>query len=696
MIRWIPYVFVRFVFFFIAGILAGIYFPDSVVLSWAWIIFLSAAGLFIVLVVLQRKLPMAFNPGAIGLLAIAAGGYTNVGLHTASYDGDNISYVSEPVAFYEAVILSYPQEKEKVWKATAAIRSVHTGVSRNWKPCSGNVLLYFRKDDFIRPYRYGDVLVIRGKPDEVPAPANPHEFDYKRFLAYRNIYHQQFLRESDVRFLHRDPPSVVTDVALTARERAQTVLKKYVSGTQEQAIVSALVLGVTDGLDNDLVSAYAASGAMHVLAVSGLHVGIIYWILVTVLAPLRATPAGRWALVVISIMVLWSYAFVTGLSPSVLRAVTMFSFLTLAQPWGRRTNIYNTLSVSAFCLLLYDPFLIMSVGFQLSYLAVLGIVYLYPRIYGWWQPAAWLPDKVWQTTCVSLAAQAATFPLGLLYFHQFPVYFLFSNLLVIPLSFLVLIQGLVLLIASFVTPLAQVIGYCLTWIVRLLNGGVFIIESLPFSLIDNLYITSGQCLALTGIVFSITLLFTLRKLYYLWISLSLAMVFSAIQWNRRIETSGLYKIIVYKVPGHSAIDLMAHEQTYFFSDPAFSNSDERLRFHVQPNRLVNGIEQVRAATGQPFMQNFKGCKLFLWKQSEVLFIEDKNFDFAKRYPVDYVILARNAIKDLGQVRDKVTFGQLIIDSSNSWYVADKLLKQATDSGLRIHSVVHAGAFEVII
>src|SRR6185369_7936506 len=121
---------------------------------------------------------------------------------------------------------------------------------------------------------------------------------------------------------------------------------------------------------------------------------------------------------------LWGYAFLTGLSPSVLRAVTMFSFVAIAKPVGRRTNFYNTLAASAFCLLLYDPYLIMSVGFQLSYLAVLGIVYLQRPIYNLWEAKSWFADWAWQLSCVSIAAQIATFALGFLYFHQFPVYFL--------------------------------------------------------------------------------------------------------------------------------------------------------------------------------------------------------------------------------------------------------------------------------
>src|SRR5690606_30371161 len=234
---------------------------------------------------------------------------------------------------------------------------------------------------------YGDLLVIKGAPQRPDPPANPAEFDYARYLEQRNIFHQHFVREGVMR-MGAEPSNGVLALAYKLRARAEAVLRTYVPGERAQGIARALVLGVTDGLDNELREAYAGVGVMHILAVSGLHVGVIYFVLASLLRPLNRLPKGNWAVAVISIFVLWLYAFITGLSPSVLRAVTMFSFLTLAKPWRRGTNVYNTLAVSAFVMLLADPWLVCSVGFQLSYLAVLGIVYFYPRLIPLWEPTS--------------------------------------------------------------------------------------------------------------------------------------------------------------------------------------------------------------------------------------------------------------------------------------------------------------------
>jgi len=189
----------------------------------------------------------------------------------------------------------------------------------------------------------------------------------------------------------------------------------------------------------------------------------------------------------------------------------MFSFIVVARPFGRDTNIYNTLAASAFLLLLYNPYLIMSVGFQLSYLAVVGIVYLQGPLYRLWEPTSLFWDKLWKVTCVSLAAQLATFSLGLFYFHQFPVYFLFSNLAVIPLSVVVLVMGVLLLVISPFVWLAGFTGLLLQFIISLLNGIVTFVEGLPFSLINGVYITALQCFALMGMIICVVPLFESRK-----------------------------------------------------------------------------------------------------------------------------------------------------------------------------------------
>ena len=499
-----PYAFVRIILFFIGGIVFGIYFPEAIprVFSIALCALLGLfyIGFYFLSRILKTKI---FNPGFLGLVVVFVTGYAHLQYQTDSKLENHLLTESDGVEFYTVQLTTSPQKKTNSWKAEARLLTTYTD---EWKTREGNILLYFSKDFFQKPFYYGDILLIKGRPQLLQRPANPGEFDYQKFLSYRNIFHQHFLRSGNVVLLKNDPPSRLMASAITARLWADSTLRAHVRGEREQGIASALVLGVTDGLDNELLNAYAATGAMHVLAVSGLHISIIYMLLLTLLKPLKKIKYGEWILALISLIVLWGYSFVTGLSPSVLRAVTMFSFMAISKPMGRNTNIYNTMAASALFILLFDPYLIMSVGFQLSYLAVIGIVYLQPGLYKLWQPRQRLWDEIWKISCVSIAAQISTFALGLLYFHQFPNYFLLSNLLVIPGSFLVLIVGIGVLAIGFIGTLASGLGWVLTWLIKGLNIVVFSVEKIPFSLVENINVGVAQCWILMLIMVCITLL----------------------------------------------------------------------------------------------------------------------------------------------------------------------------------------------
>jgi len=689
MLHWIPYAVVRIVLFFIAGILLGIYCPDFLPQHIAAIVFVALLTVYIGHFIAQRITQKTlFNPGMIGLLAILLAGYLQLLHRTDSRRADNLINLKTPVAYYQAVVTGYTQEKATAWKVEARLLQVKD--SSTWQSIQGNIVLYFPKKEFQRSFQYGDVLLIRGQPQVTPPPGNPGEFDYKRYLAFRKIYHQHFVKRKDVKRLDSQPDSRLLYYAICARNWADATLKKYVEGEREQAIASALVLGVTDGLDNELLNAYAATGAMHVLAVSGLHISIIYMIILWLLKPLGTSRASQWIAAGISLFILWGYAYITGLSPSVLRAVTMFTFVAVAKAWNRQTNIYNVLAASAFFLLLYEPYLIMSVAFQLSYLAVLGIVYLQPGLYQLWEPASRLWDEVWKITTVSIAAQLATLSLGLLYFHQFPNYFLLSNLLVIPGSFFVLIAGLVVLVIGFITPVASFVGLLLKWSIQALNIVVFTVEAFPFSLVDNIYIDTFQSWLLMGVIISAVLLFQFRSFRYIAVAFICTLLFAAVQWHHFYQDVDRRYITVYKVPHHSAVDLTAQGHVYFLTDSLLPQKAPAIRFHIHPNRLHNGVEEVST-----LVQPVTSYQLLHWQEKSILRITDGKA-IPSQTKVDYLIISNNAIRNLASLLKQIDASEIILDSSNSYYFATKLLAQASQLNVRVHSVWHEGAFSVQI
>jgi competence protein ComEC len=688
MFRWIPFVFVRVVLFFIAGILLGVYLADSISERIVQSLLVFFAALYFVLYLFKNRLSIKIDLGFIGLIIIFLSGYLLLLIRTDSRDAQHFIHLQQPVEYYTATIDNYTQEKDKSWKVEAVVEEVR--IAGNWCAVKGKVLLYFSKDDFERPFSYGDRLLITGSPVLLMPPGNPGEFDYKRFLTFRKIYHQHFLRGNAVTKIDYAPPSLLYSYALQARLWADAKLRLYVKGEREYGIASALALGVTDGLDNDIMQAYSATGALHVLSVSGLHVGIIYWILLLLLKPLSKQKRGKWILAFVSLVVLWSYAFITGLSPSVMRAVTMFSFVAFARPLQWTTNIYNTLAVSAFCLLLYEPYLIMSVGFQLSYIAVLGIVYLQRPLYQWWETPNWLLDKIWQVTTVSIAAQIATVSLGLLYFHQFPVYFIFSNLLVIPVSFIVLVLGLAVPLFSFIPALASILGWLLTGSIKIMNASVTMVEALPYSLIDNIFITTAQSWLIMLTLLSIILLLHVRKFYLVAVICSLITILSVTQWLHFKNKVDKKQLVVYKVADHTAIDFIETGKTYFLSDSILINDKEKMRFHIRPNRLMSETSTIELADDQSFVKKIRGGKLVRWHERIILIVDDDKA-IIPNLTADYVILSNNAAS-LTNIIKRINFKYLIVDGSNSFYFADKVKSDADRLKIQVHSVLHQGAF----
>jgi competence protein ComEC len=684
--RWILYAFVRMVVFLCGGILLAIHLPDVIDATLAQALLVALVVIYVVLALMYRRWQR--NPGLFGLLALFVAGFSITLQHTTSRSEAHFLHLKTPVAYYTAVATKPAEEKSKSWKLEVAVRQVNT--AGQWMPRQGNVLLYLSKQDFKKPFEYGDVLVLKGAPQSIPPPGNPGEFDYRQYLSYRQIYHQQFVHAGDVRQIAYDPPGTLMRHAIAVRLWADGVIHRFVPGEREYGLASALVLGVTDGLDNEVLQAYAATGALHVLSVSGLHVGIVYWLLLLVLRPLQKTYSGKWILAVVSIFVLWGYAFVTGLSPSVLRAVTMFSFMALARPMNRQMNIYNTLAASAFCLLLVDPFMIMSVGFQLSYLALLGIVYFQPGIYALWEPKGRLWDEIWKVSSVSLAAQLATFTVGLLYFHQFPNYFLIANFVVIPASFGVLIVGLVLLAVNALPVVAGFLGMVLGWIVQLMNGFVFGVENLPYSKIDNVYITPWQFALLTTMLLCLVRLLETRKMPWLITACLAAIGFAVLQGTYVHEQIDQQRVTVYKVSGQTAVDLMNEGSVFCWGDTALIQDRSKVKFHLAPNRIIHGAQET---SSHPPLKEWKGCTLMVWHGKSILRISDREFSLPSALQVDYLILSHNAVRDLSLVLPKVSAKQIIIDSSNKFYLSNRLLQQAKEHGQSIYSVWQDGAFD---
>ncbi|WP_339607234.1 ComEC/Rec2 family competence protein [uncultured Roseivirga sp.] len=397
--------FIRFSAAFILGVVVYHYGNE-----WIDIKIWLPVTLFIIYVflALRNSLRFQYVLSVLALVILFCSGFLRLKEHRVDNSPDHLLHINQEIEAYRAVIYEEPAVKANSINVRLEVTDV---LAEQWQAASGYVNAYVSKEVGAN-LQYGDILLVKGSPNLTEAPANPGEFNFKNYLVYNNIFHQQFIGES-FQWLGHDLPwwqwPVATSIKI--RNKCAELLKARISDPDARGVLLAITLGVKDELDTELQTSFSAAGAMHVLAVSGLHVGIIYGIILLIFKRLKLnTWKRRWWMAIISIVLLWCYAFITGLSPSVLRAVTMFSFVAIAKAKNTNSSIYNTLAASAFVLLCWNPYLIMSVGFQLSYLAVFGIVYLQPKFYNLFDiHNTWL-DKVWAISCVSLAAQIATAP----------------------------------------------------------------------------------------------------------------------------------------------------------------------------------------------------------------------------------------------------------------------------------------------
>jgi competence protein ComEC len=380
---------------------------------------------------------------------------------------------------------------------------------------------------------------------------------------------------------------------LSIRSKFIEKLKEAKLSGNELAVASALILGYRSDLDKELMTAYAGAGATHVLAVSGLHVGIVYVILNFLLKFLNRYRYGRIIRTIILVLLLFSYAALTGLSASVFRAATMFSFVAIGSAFNRNTNIFNTLAASAFCLILYEPMIIMQVGFQLSYTAVIGIVLIQPRLFKLYTFKNQLLDWAWSITCVSVAAQIATFPLGLLYFHQFPNLFLISNLLVIPAAAAILYLGFSLFIFSFWNPALLYFGFLLKTLISSLNQVVVWIEKVPYAVLSGIDISTLESLIIYLIIAGILVFIIQEKRKGLYAGLSLACAFMILQIGEVYTQRNQRFITLYNVKGEAAVALVNGTEVTFLSSQKLWENEQSMLFHVRHHWWNKGVETER-------------------------------------------------------------------------------------------------------
>ncbi len=591
--RFADFPFLRYLPFLVTGILLSRFLPAEIGL-----IFLGLAGVvwIIYLVGVAKKTPASLSlSSSLGYLLLILSGCF---LGSEKKEVTLPSYAWKGATMYLAEVKRFDIQKPNSSENLLEVISIRDSLT--WRKAHTKILIYHQLSSSLQP---GEVVLINKIPEVIPAPSFPDEFDYRGFLAKKDIHFRQFIRSGLVKVDSSNSSGLEFAIDRLGKSLSDLIDQK-VEFTESKQIANALLLGQKESLDKEIKNAYSETGTMHILAVSGLHVGIIYAILLLPLKRFKSDSKFRKGYLLTVVGLIWLYAVMTGFSPSVVRASTMFSLVTAGQMRKKKPSIWNVLAFSAMLMMVVEPEVIFDVGFQLSYLAVAGIVGLQPVILRWWIPSNVVLEYFWQSAAVSLAAQLVTFPLSVFYFHQFPTYFLLANLIVVPIAFLIMAVGVPFLFLGWIPMLGEAMGWLVNWMIYLQNQITFFIQLLPLGKIDRLTITfSGMVLVwILLLIWGNWELGNRKKLAVL------AMVFFVIwgaeglirEINRPTEQLWLFKRG--NKEGILDVQLGEHHLSWNQSFPS-----DQLSFSIDPNRLV----EKRSAMPEPM----RG----VWQDSSVWF-----------------------------------------------------------------------------
>ncbi len=447
--------------------------------------------------------------------------------------------------------------------------------NENGEKLQGNLMVYLLPSDSLH-ISYGSRIQLPAKYSEIPAQKNPGGFNYKRYLAVNNIFHQSYPKISEVHTIAYQAGFSIEAYSVQLCKKLISILREELSDDEAYNMCAALILGYRAELSEELMRIYSDTGTIHILSVSGLHVGIIYIVLniiVSFILPGRRT---RLLKVVLLIAFVWFYALLTGLSPSVCRSATMLSFTTVGINFKRRSNAFNLLAASAFFLLSINPFYIFDIGFILSYLAVAGILYFQKGIYELLRFKNNWVDKIWLMAAVSIAAQLSTFLMSVYYFHKFPNYFLFANILVIPLSGIILYAGMALLFVAFIPFLSDLIAYLLMYSIRLMNNILDFFASLPFATSDQLFFDGKEVLILYLFCITLFIYITQKKTKYLRYSLALFSILTAYGFCQNIYRRINPELSIYHSNSNRLISWFDGDTLYIFHKNPLASGDSVL------------------------------------------------------------------------------------------------------------------------
>lgn len=699
MLYWIRFPLIRFLIFFIAGILLSRIINFSSLIT-ALGYFALLAIFFILLFTCKKEKFLQYNflIGITAFSALTLSGATISSVHNHRKDPHQLVN-TENILAYLGKIEEVNDEDSLNTKFTLNVNQVK--IDETWIKKRGKVQVVIKNNaGYLTGFHAGYILIIQGTPSVIKAPGNPDQFDYRQYMFYKGIYLQHYINRAQCIIVQNGSKINIRYLAGKLRSQCRSILIRHIPDRESLALVSALTLGLKDELNDEIAKDYARAGISHILAVSGLHVGIFYIILFVLLKPFNRNKAGAWVISGIIVSILIVFAFVTGLSPSVLRSVILFTFIETGRRLGRKSISFNTLAASALFLLIINPYFIYSAGFQLSYLAVSGIIFFQPYLYKLVIFTNDVADYIWKLVTVAIAAQITTFPITFYYFHTFPAYFMISNIIAIPAAFLILSLGLVIIGLQIINPVADIAGLLVSRIIHFFNLSIHSLASLPGSQFTGIRLSLSMVFLFYAIIFLVMMLMTHKKVRYIYgIAISgLALVL--LDLVHVTDSSHREKIIFYSSTSGPLIELVSGRQGILITDSILYRQPEKIKRIIENHCIMDShpcspIPSFKLDYELPY---FKGsnCGLYTWKGKSILITRDMRYlrssPFNHAVKVDFLVITGNAGYDITNLARNFDPVFWIIDRSGYPAAREKAEKFLSSGKETYVSIEKTGAF----
>lgn len=612
-------------------------------------------------------------------------------LHSMSNSPHWYKHVSPQYQYLLVRINDDIQEKPKTRKVSVDIVQLigrHKMIN-----VQGEAILYFQHGPDTQQLKEGDVVLVKNKLIDIHTNGNPGEFDYASYCQLKNIFQTAYLKTNEWKLSTVCKRSVGTSFRNAGRF-SRAILSQHISNKVSLGIAEALLMGYRNDIDHEVWQAYSNTGIVHIIAISGMHMAMIYssvrWLLFLIPFMRRK----RILTLALSILCMWLFAALTGLPPSVTRAAIMFTFLGIGEMINRDISGLNNLSTSAFCLLCINPNWLMDVGFQLSYLAVLSLLFFYKKVYDWFYLSnKWL-DAVWKLMAATIAAQILTFPLCIYYFHQFPILFLITNLVAVPATTVILYAEILFMLLSWLTPIAAWIAYGISKAIEWLNCLVLWIGQCSFTVWSGLQITQVELILLYLLVILTSLWLIKRKFISIISSLSILIALLGYSVYSTIKQYETNLLMVLHTPKQKTIVFTTGHQ-YFSPDQDTLEQNSNLnQFVWQPAKSALNLS--RSNTYITNVQKNNQIEFYEFRHKIIARVMQHQFSATQPITLDYLILSEHCNPDADWIAANFKPSFIVLDSSFPFWKLASIHEKLKGLHIPIHSISEDGAFKVAL